>query len=250
MANAVIVIPAYNEEKLIGKVLESCLAAKKQGLVREVVVVNDGSTDKTAEVAAKAGARVISTGRRGKGEAVYEGIKECKKMKAEIMLTLDADLLNLHKNHIRQLIGKVSKPGKSMAVMEVWEGKAKESLDKCVKESGQRAIKLSALNFLFIEGKGGKLPKGASRFLSLSSRYGLERALNHTIPKKNTVLIEPTQELFARKPFHHSPRSQIRCVTKTREAIKRRKMKADKLRGLLNARRGAGAVSKKHSKPR
>ena len=51
---ASIVIPAYNEESGIGKVLDEIKAlVKSQKLDADIIVVNDGSTDKTAEIAKK-----------------------------------------------------------------------------------------------------------------------------------------------------------------------------------------------------
>ena len=59
--NLAFVIPAYNEEALVGKCVESVLAeVKRSGRQIDVVVVNNNSTDRTAEVAgAFPGVRVI-----------------------------------------------------------------------------------------------------------------------------------------------------------------------------------------------
>ena len=61
------VIPAYNEEALIGKCVESVLAeVKRSGRDCEVVVVNNNSTDRTREIAASfAGARVVDETQKG-----------------------------------------------------------------------------------------------------------------------------------------------------------------------------------------
>ncbi len=78
-------IPALNEEQAIAQVL----AAIPTGLVREVVVVDNGSTDRTAEVARHGGARVISEPRRGYGQACLSGIAALGP--AEIVVFLDGD---------------------------------------------------------------------------------------------------------------------------------------------------------------
>ncbi|WP_298534536.1 glycosyltransferase family 2 protein [uncultured Methanobrevibacter sp.] len=85
MANVVAIIPAYNEEKaladVIGKTLEH---------VDEVIVVDDGSSDKTSEVAVEAGARVIKHSvNLGKGEALKSGFKAIGD--DSIIITIDGD---------------------------------------------------------------------------------------------------------------------------------------------------------------
>lgn len=80
-------IPAYNEEKFIAEVVKSALQ-----YVDEVIVVDDGSTDRTAEVAEHAGALVV----RHKVNKRYGGaIKTCfqiaRKMDSEVLVTIDGD---------------------------------------------------------------------------------------------------------------------------------------------------------------
>ncbi len=60
-----IVIPAYNEEKLIARCLDSiAVAAEKAGEPVEVIVANNDSTDRTAEIAAARGATIVNVERR------------------------------------------------------------------------------------------------------------------------------------------------------------------------------------------
>lgn len=78
------VIPAYNEEETIGEVVERTLR-----YVDEVIVVDDGSLDKTADKAHEAGARVVKLGEnRGILEATVRGFREAD---GEIIITIDAD---------------------------------------------------------------------------------------------------------------------------------------------------------------
>lgn len=65
-----VVIPALNEASSVGKVI----AAFPPGVVDRVVVVDNGSSDSTADVARKAGAMVIDEPRRGYGQACLAGI--------------------------------------------------------------------------------------------------------------------------------------------------------------------------------
>jgi len=85
-----VVIPAFNEEQTVGRVIHrTCLVLEKLGLPFEVVVVDDGSDDDTALICEKYGARVIKNGHRmGKGTALRIGFHACR---GNIILTLDAD---------------------------------------------------------------------------------------------------------------------------------------------------------------
>ena len=65
-----VIIPALNEEMSIGRVI----ADIPRDLVSEVVVTDNGSTDRTAEIAADAGATVLREERRGYGYACMKGI--------------------------------------------------------------------------------------------------------------------------------------------------------------------------------
>jgi glycosyltransferase involved in cell wall biosynthesis len=67
-----VIIPAYNEEKSIGKVISGI---KDFPFVDEIIVINDGSTDSTEKVAREAGAKVISHQRNsGYGASLKTGI--------------------------------------------------------------------------------------------------------------------------------------------------------------------------------
>jgi glycosyltransferase involved in cell wall biosynthesis len=81
------VIPAYNEEKTIASVVTGALK-----YVSEVLVVDDGSVDRTVDLAMKAGARVISIPRNiGKGHALSIGLTTAALNGSEIVVCLDSD---------------------------------------------------------------------------------------------------------------------------------------------------------------
>lgn len=83
-----IVIPAFNEEKVIADVINEI---KNAGHVR-VIVVDDGSTDSTFNKAKNAGAFTYRHKiNRGKGAAVKTGIEASKLMGADIAVTMDGD---------------------------------------------------------------------------------------------------------------------------------------------------------------
>jgi glycosyltransferase involved in cell wall biosynthesis len=80
------VIPAYNESKYVGKVV------KGAGKHCSVIVVDDGSTDGTAELAERAGAKVLKLSRnRGKGYALRVGAGRALEAGADAVVFIDAD---------------------------------------------------------------------------------------------------------------------------------------------------------------
>jgi glycosyltransferase involved in cell wall biosynthesis len=86
MNNVSVIIPALNEEEPIAGVVRECLAT---GLPSDVIVVDNGSTDCTAERAREAGARVV-TAPRGYGRACAAGVRALSPT-CEIAVFLDGD---------------------------------------------------------------------------------------------------------------------------------------------------------------
>ena len=80
-----VIIPAYNEEAAIGKVLE----AIPRSLVKQVIVVDNGPTDGTAARALQVGAELVREPRRGYGQACLSGIGALKSI--DIVVFLDGD---------------------------------------------------------------------------------------------------------------------------------------------------------------
>jgi glycosyltransferase involved in cell wall biosynthesis len=94
-------MPAFNEEKYIGTMV---LNTRKY--VDEVVVIDDGSTDNTAEIARLAGARVIQhSHNQGYGAAIQSILAEAKKKDPDILVIIDADA-----QHNPQEIPDIIKP--------------------------------------------------------------------------------------------------------------------------------------------
>jgi glycosyltransferase involved in cell wall biosynthesis len=98
---AAAVIPAYNEAETVGNVVE---AARDAARISEVIVVDNASTDDTAGVAAKAGARVVACPQPGKGQAMAAGVAATD---AEVVVFLDADLVGLLSAHVDRLAASV-----------------------------------------------------------------------------------------------------------------------------------------------
>jgi len=83
----IVCIPAFNEEKLIGDVIQRCKLH-----VDKVIVCDDGSTDHTYDVATKAGAIVLQHKQnQGKGDAMKTLFEYAKKIDTDVMITIDGD---------------------------------------------------------------------------------------------------------------------------------------------------------------
>jgi glycosyltransferase involved in cell wall biosynthesis len=107
------VIPAYNEEETIVQTLKD---VKKQFPKNDVFVVNDGSADKTRELAIKNNAIVLThILNRGLGAALSTGIQAAVESGADIIVTFDADLQHLGKDVYRLI--KPIQEGKADAVI-------------------------------------------------------------------------------------------------------------------------------------
>jgi len=83
----VVIIPVLNEEESIGLVLSKI----PTGFVRVVIVVDNGSTDRTVAIATKAGALVVQESRRGYGAACQRGVREAGYYSPDIIVFLDGD---------------------------------------------------------------------------------------------------------------------------------------------------------------
>src|SRR6187431_342307 len=96
-----VIIPAYNEEDSIAKVIGDI----DRNLVREVVVIDNNSNDKTGMNAQTAGATVMIETRQGYGSACLKGMEyiKSKTVAPDIVVFLDADYSD-HPEEMQQLI--------------------------------------------------------------------------------------------------------------------------------------------------
>lgn len=85
-----VVIPAYNEEKTLGNVIEETISVMdSMQTPYELIIVDDGSTDNTRKIAANYKAIVLSNGKnQGKGHALRKGFQHAS---GDIIVTIDAD---------------------------------------------------------------------------------------------------------------------------------------------------------------
>ena len=85
--NIVVIIPAYNEEQSISKVVSTI----PRKIVNEIIVVNNNSNDSTADKALAAGATVLNETFQGYGAACLTGIEYLKNKNVDIIVFIDGD---------------------------------------------------------------------------------------------------------------------------------------------------------------
>jgi dolichol-phosphate mannosyltransferase len=106
-----VVIPAFNEDSGIGSCIDRMRGARERlGLVREIVVVDDGSADRTAGVVedlalGDSRIRPIRGGRRGKGAAIRTGRLEAR---GDWRFMADADL-SMPPDNLDRFVAAVSR---------------------------------------------------------------------------------------------------------------------------------------------
>jgi glycosyltransferase involved in cell wall biosynthesis len=170
------IVPAYNEERTIANVLKALLAAKKNKIIDEIIVVSSGSTDKTAEISKSFGVKVIdSKKRKGKAAAMREGVEATK---AKIIVFVDGDLIGLTPEHISELVWPVLE-NKADMVVGIRDRIGETpifllKIDPLLAFGGERALKRSIFE---------NLPE------KFSQGFGIETALNYYC-KVNKLLVK------------------------------------------------------------
>lgn len=154
------IIPAYNEENTIAKII---LLTKKY--VDKVIVCDDGSTDMTAEIAEALGAIVLRHEKnKGKGAALKTLLKKALELDPDVVICLDAD-----GQHNPEDIPKLVRP--------ILDGKADIVIgSRCIEESSwleiplYRKIGLKVINSLLNKGLGRKIKDTQSGFRAFSRK--------------------------------------------------------------------------------
>jgi len=135
-----IIIPARNEEETIGHVVGRCLIAVNPV---QIIVVDDHSTDKTAETAERHGATVMLSEARGMWAAIRTGLKEAK---GQIIVLFDADLEMLPED-IPHVINPIEKRIADVVYGNRFAASGYRYLDTATHRNGNRL--LTILNGIF-----------------------------------------------------------------------------------------------------
>ena len=110
-----VIIPAFNEEESIGRVIKDI----PESIVEEVVVVNNCSTDDTEKIAIDCGATVLNEDRKGYGYACLKGIEYAKSKPSgsipDVIVFLDGDYSD-YPNEIESLVSPIIEHGYDMVI--------------------------------------------------------------------------------------------------------------------------------------
>lgn len=137
-ARAAAVVPAFNEERTVGGIVRTLKAARG---VDEVIVVDDGSSDRTADEARAAGADQVLrlTDNIGKGGALRRGVRATS---AGVLFFCDADFLGLTPAHVERLLQPVREGRLAMCAGLRDRGPLLASLTaRLPRISGERALR-------------------------------------------------------------------------------------------------------------
>jgi len=131
------VVPAYNEASRIGAVLKPLVGCSA---IDEVIVVDDGSDDGTAEMARQYAVDVVRLETNyGKAKALDEGVMRARN---DVLLFLDADLVGLTEAHVEKLVRIYEDSGVDMLVGVFANGRKRTDFAQKLNPyaSGQRML--------------------------------------------------------------------------------------------------------------
>jgi glucosyl-3-phosphoglycerate synthase len=178
-----VVLPALDEERTVGGIVEAILAdlVERHGLVDEVLVVDSGSSDRTAEVARAAGARVVAADAvlpqygvvPGKGEALWKSLYSTS---GDLVVFVDSDLLSFTPQYVVGLLGPLL-TDPSVGFVKALYDRPLTTVEGVVPTGGGRVTELVARPLL-----GALWPHLAGFVQPLSGEYAGRRELLEQVP--------------------------------------------------------------------
>jgi glycosyltransferase involved in cell wall biosynthesis len=219
----VAVIPAYNEAPRVGAIV---LAVRD---LLPVLVVDDGSTDRTAEVAPETGAEVVEQRpNQGKGAALRSGFRQALAIGADAILTLDADGQHAPADIPRLLAAAGADPPPDLVIGRR-SFRSMPPVRRLSNELGRRAFSWAV---------GRDIPDNQSGFRVVSRRlaeatlasdepgFAFEvEQITTCIRMRGTIAWVPIRTIYAGAPSHIRPlahlREFIRIVRQARRDIGR-----------------------------
>ena len=201
-ADVSVVIPALNEEEPIADVVRACLAT---GLPNEVIVVDNGSTDRTAECARKAGARVVSEPTPGYGRACAAGVRAISP-NSKIVVFLDGDgsdcpelmdqlVRPIAEDRFDFVIGSRTRGERehgSMNFQQVLSGRVAGFLLRLLRNRGHVALEVvgDPLQRLLCGDRDRQRQRAGARRLPLGGGRGRRRAVGRVVDRGRLVGLE------------------------------------------------------------
>lgn len=191
------IVPAYNEEATVTEVLSVLKATPG---IDEILVVSDGSTDGTVEIARSLGLRTIRLREnQGKGRAMAIGVAHTD---APVLLFVDGDILNLTKDLLTRLIEPVVSGRSDMNVGIRHRGAVIDALHRrtgpllsgvrCLKREVFEAVPASHLEGFAIETGLNWACRELGRRITTTVMYNLK----HLVKEKKRGLVEGSQARY------------------------------------------------------
>ena len=197
----IITIPAYNEEQSVGRVInEINLVMKKTRHDYSVMVVDDGSTDKTAQIAKKAGAIVYSHPKNyGLAETFRTEISKCIELKADVIVHIDADGQYLPRD-IPKLLKKIE-DGYALVLGSRFKGKIERM--PLIKRIGNVAF-----SHVIASVTGLKISDGQTGFRAFTTELARKLVLisNHTYTQEQIIRAVKEKYSVAEVPIYFARR--------------------------------------------